>query len=316
MLEKYGTINSWLNITKKIIDTEQTLKTWYETLAEPKPSYGWLCKHFLHTNIVTLSAAQHVVSCYKQRKTSLEILSEELLQLPHYNRKPPLLSTNKRPDFMLDDSTYINVDGLYWHSERQKNKWYHYNLRKEFEDAGLRLFQFYENEIRFKPNVVLSWVNKKFNVRKINAGECTIKPVSATDAKDFFTRNDFHEVSGKYIGFFLKEDLVAVASYFLKEEMCVINKYCELLDVKIEDGIKVLSEYLLAGLPVHITAMQTEINLRYESDLEVRNAEFQCCKEILGYKWTDGQNVYDSKQKTNLWKIYDAGHRVFTKTII
>ncbi len=63
---------------------------------------------------------------YKSNSSSLENLTGTILQelnLPHDKFDKEILTNFKyKPDFRLNDNLFLNVDGLYWHSEGELNK--------------------------------------------------------------------------------------------------------------------------------------------------------------------------------------------------
>ena len=127
------------NIRSKrfITETGQYVKEWLDEQPEPKPAWITLTQYFNNEQI-SLDKLEKYVNNYKSSKSSLELLGKNLFKVEHFNKYVDK-ELRYRPDFKLSDMIYVNVDGLYWHSEHQKNKNYHFNLRIDFENKNLRI---------------------------------------------------------------------------------------------------------------------------------------------------------------------------------
>ena len=135
-LNRYGVKNPRMLISNRFIkETEESLKDWLEKQSEPKPAYITLIQYFSN-ELITIKSLEDYLNNYKSNKSSLELLTEQLFELNHFNKKIGNTDLNYRPDFKLNDKIYLNVDGLYWHSNEQKENNYHFNIRKEFENNG------------------------------------------------------------------------------------------------------------------------------------------------------------------------------------
>jgi len=261
---------------------------------------------------------------YKEQKSWLEREFELRSGSEFYNKK--ILSY--RPDFRINNHTYANVDGLYWHSELvNKDNFYHYNMRKSYEDFGLQIFQFRADEIYNKIEVILSIISdNNFN---ISSKETIIGEVSSSDARQFLTRNHLGSSIGlRNIGLYYNGILISLLSYTIRSSELSIDSFSSKLYNNVIGGFSKLLLYAEEGS--EINKIKYWVNLRYDSGKYLKELGFVKDMEILGWKWTDLNKTYDrAKCLENMddrclsenehakelgWvKIYDAGQRLWRK---
>jgi len=82
----------------------------------------------------------------------------------------------------------IEYNGLYWHSEQNKEKEYHYNKWKLCNDKGIQLITIWEDDWNYKKDIVKSIIKNKLKLNniKIYARKCKIKEVNFNDSKKIF----------------------------------------------------------------------------------------------------------------------------------
>lgn len=86
----------------------------------------------------------------------------------------------------------IEYNGLYFHSERFKDKDYHAKKSQLADTRGIRLIHVFEDEWRDRRTIVESMLLHKFGMttRRIAARKCEIRSVSTLERQKFF--NDSH----------------------------------------------------------------------------------------------------------------------------
>lgn len=119
--------------------------------------------------------------------------------------------------YIPSKSIAIEVDGIYWHSEQFKDKYYHQLKTLACEEMGIRLIHIFENE----------WINdnesmKKFlysqlsdNKKIIYARHCNIQSVNSGIANKFISEN---HIQGKLnssinIGLYDKDSLIGIMTF-------------------------------------------------------------------------------------------------------
>ena len=332
-LERYG--KPYYAQSKSIVLgdslTQQTLVEWWKALPLPKPSYSHVWNQVKNIDTVTQNDLTDILDRFSQHKTTLEVVAESLFASKHYNQKAHSNMPYK-PDFKINTNVFVNVDGLYWHSETNKVKNYHFDLRKAFEENGLKILQFHEDEIKSKPNIVKSIVNSKSGCiqEKIYARKTVVRIVSQSTANEFLENNHLMgKIAAKHIGLYDGDRLVSILSYKIKKAVCHIDRFCSLCNVVVVGGYTKLLKALesLVGAKEYMYW----VDLRYGSGEYLLNHGFVWKKDTLGWKWTDGTKTYNRLRcRANMddrklsekehaeelgWvRIYDAGQRLYVKS--
>jgi len=112
----------------------------------------------------------------------------------------------------------IEYNGLYWHNDRRKKKGYHLNKLTMCEEAGYTLITIFEDEFKFKKEIVLSRLKNILGVsdgEKIGARKCLIREID-TKLKNRFLNK--HHIQGAdrakiKLGAFYDDKLVSVMTF-------------------------------------------------------------------------------------------------------
>ena len=286
---------------------------------------------FLKKEKPTDSQIMDFLKSYQETQmTTLEYKLSQIQEATRFNKKPAQLSKRYLPDFQLNSSTFINTDGLYWHCELKLNKHYHFDMRLAFEEAGLRLLQFREDEVNFKFPIVESMINNLLNKSvKVYARKTVIKEVAQSEATDFLKKNHIMgNYRSKHVGLYQDQTLVCLFSYKVYKDKLKVERFCSLINHTIVGGFSKLLKHvekLHPNLPIHYW-----VDLRYGTGNFLLNQGFVKDHDTLGWKWTDFKNTYnrlkcranmDERKLTQaehaaelkLYKIYDAGQRLYIK---
>jgi len=144
-----------------------------------------------------------------------------------------ILSNQELDIYLPDLNLAFEYNGLYWHSEKFRDRNYHYNKMVECSNKGINLIQFWENEWKNKKEIVKSKIryllNKIQKDKIINARECYIKEISKEKTNNFLKKNCIQRKKSKYIccyGMFYKRKLVQVITFNknLKNEI-ILSRY-------------------------------------------------------------------------------------------
>jgi len=340
LTKKHGIDNPAKLSSKRFIkETGEHLTDWYKNLPnnKNKPAYSTLI-HNIKNKEINIETLNNFMETYKSSKTLLESNAEKLFDIVLFNKKLLIDDKQYRPDFKLSEDVYLNVDGLYWHSETiQKDNRYHFNMRKTFEIENKRIIQFREDEIRLKPHVCKSIVNNILGKTsyKIYARKCIVKIVPHKEAKVFIDNNHMMgSTTAKHVGLYYNNTIVSILSYKEKNNICKIERFCSLVDHSVVGGFSKLLSYLEQNcLKPTTTEIYNWVDLRYGTGDHLLNKEFvKRSKDELGWKWTDYTNTYNRlKCRANMddrklnqqqhadelgwFKIYDAGQRLYFKKL-
>lgn len=113
----------------------------------------------------------------------------------------------------------IEYNGLYWHSELQKPKEYHFNKSKIADSLGIRLINIYEDEwedlaSRTKIQTLLK-ISLGLVEQRIHARKCEIKEITNAEAQPFNEANHLqgHRNAQITYGLFYQDKLVQLMSF-------------------------------------------------------------------------------------------------------
>lgn len=112
----------------------------------------------------------------------------------------------------------VEYNGLYWHSEEQKNKDYHLNKTKYFEEKGIRIIHVWEHEWRDRKQQVKNYLMSacKVNTNRIGARKCVFEDLPSEVARDFLDKNHIQgsaRVIDYAVGCFYQGVLISVATF-------------------------------------------------------------------------------------------------------
>lgn len=111
----------------------------------------------------------------------------------------------------------IEYHGLYWHSERFKDKEYHLNKLKCAELNEIQLIQIFSDEWMEKSTICKSRILNllKLSSNKIYARKCQIKEIDKNEATRFLTLNHIQGSTGSsfYIALIYKDEIVSLMTF-------------------------------------------------------------------------------------------------------
>jgi len=116
--------------------------------------------------------------------------------------------------YLPEHNLGIEINGLYWHSEKFKTFTYHQEKSGTAENQGIQLLHFWEHQINNKALIVKSMLRIKLGLAKLRifARECSIRKIESAQAKVFLDSNHLQGniASSLQYGLFLDEKLVSV----------------------------------------------------------------------------------------------------------
>ena len=259
-------------------------------------------------------------------KSSIELVIEKELSLEYLNKK---IITGYKPDFKVSECVFLNTDGLYWHSSAiKKDNRYHFTMRKTYEEMGLRILQFREDEVLSKIDIVRSIVNGvKNQSTKIYGRKCKIKKITNSEASVFLEKNHLMgKISAKHVGLYYEGDLVCILSYRAYKKALKVDRFCNIINTSVLGGFSKLLKYV--ETTENPSKVDYWVDLRYGTGSYLENLGFVRSHETLGWRWTDLRQTYNrmfckakdgitenkNARRKKLVRIYDAGQRLYTKT--
>jgi len=117
------------------------------------------------------------------------------------------------PDLKLG----IEFNGLYWHSEKQKNKSYHYDKLIFLKNKNINLITIWEDDWVFKQEIIISILNNAMHniTTKIDARKCKILFVNNVEKIQFLNNNHIQGncSSSINIGLYYNSELCALITF-------------------------------------------------------------------------------------------------------
>jgi len=275
-------------------------------------------------------------------KTNIETAIENSFGIKKWDKKVEGTTRdilNYRPDFKINDVTYLNTDGLYWHSSKViAERDYHFSMREKYESLGLRIFQFRSDEIETKIDIIKSIVENSIGEtkNKVHGRKTKVEVIDSSAASAFYERTHLMgRGSGKYKNICLKynEKIVTCMSYRLVGKCLIIERLSSELGTAVNGGFSKLLSHLEKILYGEYNEIHYWVDLRYGTGNFLTKHGFAKDHDVLGWKWTDNKATYNrlacranmdsrglSEKEYSMelkWhKIYDAGQRLYVKKII
>ena len=252
--------------------------------------------------------------------------------------RPEFLKGKELDIFIPEMNIAIEINGLYWHSDKFRDKWYHFDKWKACNENGITLLTFYTDDITDlnKRNIIFSKISHSLkNDIRIFARRCKISLLNSDISIDFCIKNHLEGFNipyrnSKYIGLSLNEELLMVAIYgeFYNQGKKIfewkLQRVCTKIGYTVVGGINKISNYIkndignfifqvtldTGGSILNRKIERKDVSLRYWwTDGHRRLSRNVCQASILSKnKDWDGNDTENSyMRKKNYYKIYDTG---------
>jgi len=135
-------------------------------------------------------------------------------------------------DFRINDIA-IEFNGLFWHNEKNgKDKNYHLNKTNLCNDKNIKLFQFFEDELEYKFDIIKSMILGNLNIyqTKVGARKTKIKNVSIEEKRRFLNDNHLQGTDNANIniGLFYKNEIISLMTFYKenkKNNVWVLSRF-------------------------------------------------------------------------------------------
>ena len=119
--------------------------------------------------------------------------------------------------FIKEKKIAIEYNGLYWHKEGKKDKFYHLKKSQLAQQENIRLIQIFEDEYIFKKEIVVSRLKSLLGTpdRRIYARKCSVKEINSKEKDSFLNKNHIQgtDKSKVKLGLFFENELVSVMTF-------------------------------------------------------------------------------------------------------
>lgn len=143
----------------------------------------------------------------------------------------------------------IEINGIYWHSDRYKDATYHVMKTDKAEEAGLHLYQFFEHEVNDRFPIVMSMITKDTGAA-VGARKCQIADLDMATYLDFVKRNHIQGAiaSSHRAGLIYNGEIVCVMglgnSRFNRNYDMELHRFCNALGTRVVGGFSKLLKHL------------------------------------------------------------------------
>jgi hypothetical protein len=151
----------------------------------------------------------------------------------------------------------FEFNGVYWHSEKFKNKNYHLNKLNRSNIVDVSLITIWEDEWNIKRDICESFIlNKLGKSNKIWARNCKISLVNYSDSKRFLDENHLQGdcKSSVRIGLYYKDELISLMTFSKlrlpvggksKEDVWELTRFCNKCKYSGGGGASKLLKYFI-----------------------------------------------------------------------
>lgn len=225
----------------------------------------------------------------------------------------------------------FEFNGLYWHSDKYKDKWYHLNKTKHFSELGIRIIHIWEDDWRDRREIIKSQINNLLNKNnRIFARKCDIVVLSTVS--EFLNCNHIQGVdySKVKLGLLFNGQLVSVMTFnklegrnSMGDGEWNLSRFCNKLNHNVIGGASKLLNYFVKNWRVKRVISYADRDWSLGGLYE--NLEFIRVSESRpDYKYlVGGVRVHKSKYKKSVTgiseskldipKIWDCGKLKFEK---
>lgn len=285
--------------------------------------------------------ALKLVSCpkckNKNKKSSLEDFIYNYIRTIYSGRIYRNLFNKIVPKHEID--IYIpklniafEINGLYWHSTKFKDKDFHKTKTSICKQKGISLVQLYEDEIKKRPIAVKNEIDKSFNIKPLNIikiNKCKISYIEYDRAKDFIHKNNLKSdyIGDINLGVFYKNKLISCISF----KSNVSNRYIGLFDCELVSYTNKFNYLIQDGFNILFNKILFDYNFKkvmYYQDKRFTKDNFLSENKFIKYKiikpkkyYLDSNNHY--KYKKDIPKdgrkirgtIYNCGYIIYSYVI-
>jgi hypothetical protein len=250
--------------------------------------------------------------------------------------------------YLPDKNIAFEFNGLYWHSDVYKDKFYHLDKSKNCLKKGIQLINIWEDDWDNKTDIIKSIIlNKIGKSKKIFARKCVIRTPNNKEVRDFLIKNHIQGFVGSKIkiGLYYREELVSlmtfgnlrkVLGYNTKVGSYELLRFCNKIDYVVIGGASKIFKYFLNNNEISEVISYSDNSKGYGNLYEKLGFKF-ISETIPNYYWIINNNRkhrfnfrkdklisqgYDPKMTESeimklrgYNKIYDCGSKKWILTI-
>lgn len=236
----------------------------------------------------------------------------------------------------------IEYDGLYWHSDKYKNKNYHLNKTIACEEKGIDLIHVFEDDWLERKEICKSIISSRLGIykEKYMARKCNLIEISKEKAESFFNKNHIQGFTRGTKYFALINNNVILQAIIMTEKgwhdgNVELTRMVTKLNTQVVGGFSKLVNYaynyfnhkpITSYINRSLFNGKGYINSGFEiikknppsywwvnHDKRIHKSHFRRNKIQTKYKngelhyWNENETEFQNMEKNGYYKIYDCG---------
>jgi len=213
------------SLTRTILSSKEKMKELYEskdirTIADEFGVSNYCIWYWLRKHNIEPKASNG----YPRKVKKISNEEEELVNFLREIYNGEIITSDRsllkgsEIDIVIPDlKMCFEYNGLYWHSEKYKDKNYHSNKTKEAKKQGYTLYHIFSDDWNLKNKIWKSRIKHLLGVteHKIYARKCVVKEISSQIKNKFLEENHLQgkDKSSFRFGLFFNNELVAVMTF-------------------------------------------------------------------------------------------------------
>lgn len=371
---KYGGTGNKSNILlSKYLDTVRRNNiNNYEYLIGYTLDGDWICKcphpecnkcqekFYITNDLIQYSRIKsNVETCtklypVKSPSSNMELIITNLLDeynIEYIRNDRSILSGKEIDIYIPSHKLAIECNGVYWHSDKYKDKNYHINKYNQCKSNGIMLVQIWEDWLRNKPEIVKSILLNKLGLlnNTIYARKCIIKEVRSKESNIFLDNNHIQgrSAAGVKLGLYYNDELVSLMTFSpprmnmgakQHKQQWELVRFCSKLNTRVIGGASKLFNYFIKTYnPISMVSFSMNDisngnlydklgfikeceNISYwyiEPHTNKRYHRTSFSKQMIIKKgWKDskeGWTEHEVMEEKGYYRIYDAGQTKWIK---
>jgi very-short-patch-repair endonuclease len=249
-----------------------------------------------------------------QEKILKSFLNDHSINAVFRNRN--IISPYEIDCFITDANLAIEINGVYWHSEKfNKDKFYHLNKTELCSSKNIELWHFWDFEFQEKQQLIFNKILAKLGMsKKIGARTLELRYVNNKDKKLFFKKNHLQNDTGSSIniGLYSSDQLLMCCSFlksqYNKKYHWKLVRLASEQTYTIRGGAGKIINYFIKNHMSDNEILISCCNRRFSSGDLYKKLNFELIsREKPSYCYVHGNKIFNTKAawQKNLLKIHN-----------
>ena len=257
------------------------------------------------------------VQPYRGAGTTLELFVRNFLDANNiaYECNVHCLGKYEADIYIPSHKLAIECNGIFWHSDINKDIDYHVLKRKEAQKHGITLISFWEDWIINEPEKCLEILRDLLKIERkcVNGYWGNIYPVKSQETEQFLNENDlaFRLPFDYSYGLYYENELIAVMTFRKRAGVTHLDRYCVKRGYSIDGGAKVIFDHFVDTYKP--TTLVSYTNNDFEDGEFLRDLGFEHIsskyRPYLINEITLDRKIYRGTMYEGYYKVHDSGQR-------